>query len=98
MKYIVFFLFPVIVFSQSFEFVSISHSVISGYATYHLSMDRELKAQNNKDYIEHNKKWHTYQNIELGLSVSAGALLLYKNRSEERRVGKECRSRWSPYH
>ena len=25
---------------------------------------------------------------------------LYKeeNRSEERRVGKECRSRWSPYH
>src|SRR5260221_2939917 len=24
--------------------------------------------------------------------------LLPKNRSEERRVGKECRSRWSPYH
>src|SRR2546429_9009053 len=22
----------------------------------------------------------------------------YRNRSEERRVGKECRSRWSPYH
>ena len=22
----------------------------------------------------------------------------YQNRSEERRVGKECRSRWSPYH
>ena len=22
----------------------------------------------------------------------------YKARSEERRVGKECRSRWSPYH
>ena len=21
-----------------------------------------------------------------------------KRRSEERRVGKECRSRWSPYH
>src|SRR3712207_1944280 len=32
-----------------------------------------------------------------------GALLYYPefahyNRSEERRVGKECRSRWSPYH
>ena len=26
------------------------------------------------------------------------SLLLLKNRSEERRVGKECRSRWSPYH
>ena len=23
---------------------------------------------------------------------------LTKSRSEERRVGKECRSRWSPYH
>ena len=22
----------------------------------------------------------------------------FHNRSEERRVGKECRSRWSPYH
>ena len=22
----------------------------------------------------------------------------YAQRSEERRVGKECRSRWSPYH
>ena len=22
----------------------------------------------------------------------------YSTRSEERRVGKECRSRWSPYH
>ena len=24
--------------------------------------------------------------------------LIYGYRSEERRVGKECRSRWSPYH
>src|SRR5256884_6646032 len=24
--------------------------------------------------------------------------LQHENRSEERRVGKECRSRWSPYH
>src|SRR3712207_7214089 len=26
------------------------------------------------------------------------AEVLYARRSEERRVGKECRSRWSPYH
>src|SRR3712207_9545180 len=26
------------------------------------------------------------------------AVRLEKERSEERRVGKECRSRWSPYH
>ena len=27
-----------------------------------------------------------------------GRLLGFVGRSEERRVGKECRSRWSPYH
>ena len=26
------------------------------------------------------------------------AARMEENRSEERRVGKECRSRWSPYH
>src|SRR2546425_13252166 len=29
--------------------------------------------------------------------TSVGVLMLIE-RSEERRVGKECRSRWSPYH
>ena len=36
-----------------------------------------------------------------GLSPEIGKLLARElgiNRSEERRVGKECRSRWSPYH
>ena len=27
-----------------------------------------------------------------------GCIPVVANRSEERRVGKECRSRWSPYH
>src|SRR5438034_3725919 len=31
-------------------------------------------------------------------SVNNLALMLESQRSEERRVGKECRSRWSPYH
>ena len=34
-------------------------------------------------------------------SISAKELLMVsrkEDRSEERRVGKECRSRWSPYH
>ena len=31
-------------------------------------------------------------------SVSTGLGILNALRSEERRVGKECRSRWSPYH
>ena len=53
-----------------------------------------------------------YNGIEQDISkVELAATGLYKNlwngnygfccrmmRSEERRVGKECRSRWSPYH
>ena len=31
-------------------------------------------------------------------SGPGGILTLALSRSEERRVGKECRSRWSPYH
>ena len=30
--------------------------------------------------------------------MGKGIILSNRSRSEERRVGKECRSRWSPYH
>ena len=33
-----------------------------------------------------------------GRSVGMQRRALTTTRSEERRVGKECRSRWSPYH
>ena len=33
-----------------------------------------------------------------GLAPNSGMLFIFDARSEERRVGKECRSRWSPYH
>ena len=37
--------------------------------------------------------------VKIIIAVVLGALLLAAlTRSEERRVGKECRSRWSPYH
>src|SRR2546428_1671267 len=31
-------------------------------------------------------------------TLGAGGVYVLEMRSEERRVGKECRSRWSPYH
>ena len=40
-------------------------------------------------------------NIENVESMTGGSIFLsniFRDRSEERRVGKECRSRWSPYH
>ena len=33
-----------------------------------------------------------------GNEMKMNSLCQGKERSEERRVGKECRSRWSPYH
>ena len=42
------------------------------------------------------------ENLALQFEPHSGAGfgigVLHANRSEERRVGKECRSRWSPYH
>ena len=36
--------------------------------------------------------------LTLFLHQKPGGLGVHAERSEERRVGKECRSRWSPYH
>ena len=48
------------------------------------------------------KDWHyeaLNQALELfGYKISRYDHLVTFDRSEERRVGKECRSRWSPYH
>ena len=42
---------------------------------------------------------HNPQGIYYGGTIAAPVIRsIFENRSEERRVGKECRSRWSPYH
>ena len=41
----------------------------------------------------------TTMKMLLGLTKpTSGEVKIWGKRSEERRVGKECRSRWSPYH
>ena len=40
---------------------------------------------------QNNEQGLNFQNIQM-------AYIAQYLRSEERRVGKECRSRWSPYH
>ena len=47
--------------------------------------------------------YNNYVDLEAARSLVAefegpAAVIIKHNRSEERRVGKECRSRWSPYH
>ena len=44
--------------------------------------------------------WSEYRlgAIDLVIALVASMIICQLQRSEERRVGKECRSRWSPYH
>ena len=36
--------------------------------------------------------------IDWRIPIATALEMMQEARSEERRVGKECRSRWSPYH
>ena len=64
--------------------------------------------QNLYDILDHKKSlgaWHLGTLTSVYPSTTASAISTFltgsapkQHRSEERRVGKECRSRWSPYH
>src|SRR2546429_3138163 len=51
----------------------------------------------NRNILYHNNGDGTFTDVTERAGVS-GIAADGKKRSEERRVGKECRSRWSPYH
>ena len=62
-----------------------------------------ILAANTKYYQLNFKYDGTKQQLKLNsatLKTTTGTVNYYEEefRSEERRVGKECRSRWSPYH
>ena len=57
------------------------------------------KALDNKNVMKKENSMQTFyddtlKHLDPFATLSAGL----EGRSEERRVGKECRSRWSPYH
>src|SRR5256885_6594411 len=58
-------------------------------------------ANNAADTVTINRAELRVNNAELrveGVNSRTGNGSFAPSRSEERRVGKECRSRWSPYH
>ena len=57
------------------------------------AMIEEIKAMS---VLELSELVHEIEDV-FGVSAAA-AVAAAPVRSEERRVGKECRSRWSPYH
>ena len=71
------------------------------YDPYRSQQEAIRKAKGNPNKNIHHKKNNSnygggdYQKEKAALKSQATEKV---KRSEERRVGKECRSRWSPYH
>ena len=67
-------------------------------------MTRGLRNNNPLNIRKNSTKWQglsatqTDKSFFQFTSMAYGYRAAFKTRSEERRVGKECRSRWSPYH
>ena len=57
------------------------------------TLKQDLKNRHNKDFFA---PFGTQ--VHCGRQGSGKTISAVTTRSEERRVGKECRSRWSPYH
>src|SRR5256885_14458886 len=57
----------------------------------------EFGERNSMFVVGHNLVWHN-QTPRWVFQDSGGTPVSRDTRSEERRVGKECRSRWAPYH
>ena len=56
---------------------------------------KQTKWPSTDEWIK--KMWYIYT-MEYYSAIKKRNNAIFSNRSEERRVGKECRSRWSPYH
>ena len=80
-------------FAKNGDYYAMKHLELGfvGFGLIGGSIARSLKKQNEDVSV------HVYsrrKNPALDEGMAEGII----DRSEERRVGKECRSRWSPYH
>src|ERR1041384_8570038 len=76
------------------------HTLVIGNAVYKLSLLPSGVVREGKLSIIGNGVVVDPQALvgEIGQLKKQGVAVTPDNRSEERRVGTECRSRWSPYH
>ena len=61
-----------------------------------MSAMKDMLKRENVQIVDSCKGWEDSIHVAVQPLVDGGYVKLC--RSEERRVGKECRSRWSPYH
>src|SRR3712207_2569979 len=72
--------------------------VLALLGEYALIMRSSVIEAMNEDYVSTARAKGMREALVLRKHIVPNALLPVVTRSEERRVGKECRSRWSPYH
>ena len=70
-----------------YEDLNVMHDKTMPARTYYIPASVRMN-----DLVEHRERSDRFQ------LLNGEWKFQYYNRSEERRVGKECRSRWSPYH
>ena len=61
------------------------------------SIDQQKKAGSKGAPWDGVRNYQAAKNLK-SMKNGDQCFFYHSNRSEERRVGKECRSRWSPYH
>ena len=69
-------------------------NLLEGYRQFY----QKYYIENPETYKNLTEKGQTPHTLVIACSDSRVDPSIILNRSEERRVGKECRSRWSPYH
>ena len=71
-------------------------SPAADYVESRISLDQQIIRHPSATYFMRAADSHHREGILQGALLVVDSSLT--PRSEERRVGKECRSRWSPYH
>ena len=94
---------PVIIFILLYILVLVVTGIFGGNTFSMTSADGTSVSYEIKNMFTAENVWWIFSNAILDNWLGyaggiVGTILIVMFRSEERRVGKECRSRWSPYH